>query len=212
MISVAIVDDHQLVRSGMKALFAEDKEIEITAEYGDAQQVLNDLSTLSGSIDVIMLDIMLPDMNGMELLKHLVGIDDPPAVILLTSFPEDEYATQAIKDGAKGYLTKDSDHQVIREAILAVSHGGLYISSRITSMLFGELEEVQQNDSLLDQLSPQELQVCNHLCSGLSIKEIAFEMNLSSKSVSTYKRRLFEKLHADNLADLIKITMNHPRE
>ncbi|MCF7945734.1 MAG: response regulator transcription factor [Spirochaetia bacterium] len=205
MISVAIVDDHQLVRTGLKTLLEDIPDIEVTADFSGGTKFLSEYSRLQ-NLDVLLLDISMPDITGMEVLTQILDQPNAPAVIFLTVYPEESYAQQAISAGAKGYLTKNCSRETLIQAITSVAHGGIYISNKTRELLFMQnAKEPLTPPPEKDLLSSQELTVFTHICKGLTIKEISFTMNLSPKSVSTYKTRVMEKLHVKNLAELIRI-------
>ncbi len=130
MINVVIVDDHQVVRTGLMALLENAPGIEVAAEFADGSDFLTALPELSG-VDVVLLDISMPKMGGLEVLHELVTMPKAPGVIFLTVYPEESYALQAIRAGAKGYLTKDSSREMLVEAVTAVAYGGTFLSEKI---------------------------------------------------------------------------------
>lgn len=206
MINVAIVDDHQLIRVGLKALLKDEQTIEVSAEYSSGQQLIDAVKNGGVSLDIILLDISMPGLGGMEVLKQLNEFEDSPPVIFITMYSEDAYAVQSIHEGAKGYLTKGCSREELVEAITVVSNGGIYLNGRGLDLLLHPKEGSEsRKDTVLSTLSEQEMAVFNHVCRGLTIKEIAYEMGISSKSVSTYKARFMEKLGAKSLAEVIRI-------
>jgi DNA-binding NarL/FixJ family response regulator len=204
MIKVGIVDDHQLIRVGLKALLEDEQRIEVAAEYSSGQQVI-DAVQQGVLLDIILLDISMPGLGGMEVLKQLNEFEDSPPVIFITMYSEDAYAVQSIHEGAKGYLTKGCSRDELVEAITVVSNGGIYLNGRGLDLLLHQKDGSERKDTVLSTLSEQEMAVFNYVCRGLTIKEIAYEMGISSKSVSTYKARFMEKLGAKSLAEVIRI-------
>lgn len=206
MIKVGIVDDHQLIRVGLKALLKDEQRIEVAAEYSSGQQLIDAVSGGDVTLDIILLDISMPGLGGMEVLKQLNELEDSPPVIFITMYSEDAYAVQSIHEGAKGYLTKGCSREELVEAITVVSNGGIYLNGRGLDLLLHQKDGSEsRKDTVLSMLSEQEMAVFNHVCRGLTIKEIAYEMGISSKSVSTYKSRFMEKLGAKSLAEVIRI-------
>jgi len=207
MISVVIVDDHQVVRTGLKALLENAPGIDVTAEFGDGSDFLTALPGL-GKVSVVLLDISMPRMGGLEVLHELVTMPNAPGVIFLTVYSEESYALQAIRAGAKGYLTKECSREMLVEAVTAVAYGGTFLSEKVRKLMFSDNfagTEAEAEAIWRDQLSSRELSVFIHICRGLTIKEISFKMALSPKTVSTYKTRLMEKLQVSTLSELIKI-------
>jgi DNA-binding NarL/FixJ family response regulator len=205
MINVGIVDDHQLIRVGLKALLEDEQTIDIVAEYSSGQQLIDAVSGGDVTLDIILLDISMPGLGGMEVLKQLNEFEKAPPVIFITMYSEDAYAVQSIHEGAKGYLTKGCSREELVEAITVVSNGGIYLNGRGLDLLLHQKDGSDRKDTVLSTLSEQEMAVFNYVCRGLTIKEIAYEMGISSKSVSTYKSRFMEKLGAKSLAEVIRI-------
>ncbi len=202
LIRVSIIDDHQVVRSGLKSMLEKEPTVAVVSEFSDGESFL-DAFSLMDDVDVLLLDISMPKAGGLEVMERLAQGEEPPAVIILSVHPEESHALQAVIAGARGYLNKQCSRETLIEAITCVAHGGLYFSRRAQTLLF---HSNSHKDLLTtDLLSSQELSVFTGLCRGMTTKEIAFTMDVSSKSVSTYKTRLMEKLNAKNLADLIRI-------
>lgn len=208
MIRVAIVDDHLLVREGLRRVFEDDEEIVVVAEFPDGRDFVAQRTQLA-RIDVLFLDITMPNSNGIEIVKEIATWDRGPAVVLLSMHPEESHLREAVQAGARGYLTKDASDAQLREAARSVAHGGLYLSRTGTEVLLTDPDhsgaaDRTGGDPILDTLSEQETVVLRRLCEGLTIKEIAYEIDVSEKTVSTYKSRLMKKLGSDNLVDLLR--------
>lgn len=204
MIHLGIVDDHLLVREGLRRVFDTEADITVVAEFGDGAELLSQRTRIP-RIDVLFLDITMPKSNGMEVLREVVTWDRAPAVVFLSMHPEDTQVRAAVEAGARGYLTKDASDSVLREAVRSVANGGLYLSKTGTKVLLADTQGGgSKEDDRLAELSSQERVVFDRLCLGQTIKEIAYEIEVSEKSVSTYKSRLMRKLEVASLAELFR--------
>jgi DNA-binding NarL/FixJ family response regulator len=204
MISVIVVEDHLLMRSGLASLFEKQGDCKIVAEYADGREFIQALKSLPKA-DVVLMDIAMPWLSGLEVLAQIKDRTDLPPVVLLTMFPRRTYAEQALQLGAKGYVTKDSSHEELLEAITAVVAGGTYGLTGYGDAALASSMEMDGAPSLIEGLSSREHEVFRALCAGMTVKETAFALEISVKSVSTYKTRLMEKLGVDSLSELIRI-------
>lgn len=211
MIHVVVVDDHALVRQGLKTILEREGDVAVVAVFGDGPTFLRDVRTV-GRIDVLLLDVTLPTMDGISLLERVRLWRDPPPVVVLSMHPETTHAVKAIQAGAHGYLTKDADDHVVVDAVRTVAHGGLYLTDTGHQELLRSGVDARVRDpavrsshgSALDQLSDQELRVFRLLRRGSTVGEIANELDLASNTVSTYKARLMKKLGARTIVDLLQ--------
>ncbi len=207
MPTIAIVDDHEIVRIGLRTILDQEKDYTITHEFEMAEDVRSHIDEITDTVDIILLDLELPDCSEFELLDYLVEHTDKPKIIILTSHTEEDFAIQAIKHGARGFLSKTFDILHVKKAIVSVLSGGLFLSPHATELLrFGgptKPANIIALNPALESLSHKERQVFHYICEGLTLKEIAFEMDCSMKTISTYKGRLMEKLNARSLVDII---------
>jgi len=206
MINVAIVDDHQVVRNGIEVMLADAPDIAVTAEFSDGKEFLEALPRL-GHIDVLLLDISMPQTGGFEVLTELGKTDAVkgmrhPAVIIITVINDPSVARQALNAGAGGYLTKDASASHMQQAIRTVAAGGVCVPAAAGHGL-ETISAVKRRRK--ETLSERELEVFLRICRGLTIKEISYDMKLSPKTISTYKKRIMEKLEAETLTELLKI-------
>jgi len=202
MTSVAIVDDHALVRAGLRAVFERSGWIEVVGEFSDATTFLHQLGRIPKP-DVVLLDITMPHLDGLSVLERLRAWRNPPRVLVLSMHPERTHAPRALELGAHGYVTKDADDAVVLEAVRTVAWGGVYVSHTGNEALLRD-SHGSDNDTSVDQLSDQERRVFMLLRQGLTSKEIARDLDLSPKTVSTYKARLMRKLGLRTLVDLVR--------
>jgi two-component system, NarL family, invasion response regulator UvrY len=200
MIKIIIVDDHPIVRAGMKQIIAEASDLVVADEAGDGHKLLS--KTRAQDFDVVILDISMPHMDGLDVLKQL-KIEKPKLpVIVLSIHPEDQYALRVLKAGAAGYVTKASAPDELINAIRKVYRGGKYISPAIAEKLVFQLDS-NFEEMPHEALSDREYQVLCMLASGKTVTEMADELALSVKTISTYRARILEKMDMKNNAELI---------
>lgn len=206
MIQVAIVDDHQIVRSGFRELLSEDSTIAISFEAANGDEALAQLRTCS--CDVLLLDLSLPGKSGVDVLRAVRQRHPDVKVLILSGFPEESYALAMIKNGANGYLCKDCGQDELLRAIHTVSNGRRYVSVRTAELLADEMSGIRSGVPH-DALSDRELQVFLRLARGESVSDIAAQLNLSVKTISTYRSRLTEKLNVSSNAELATYALRH---
>ena len=206
MINILIVDDHAVVRSGIRQFLAgtDDLEVVAEAESGEAGLAL----VLQGNFDVIVLDVTLPDMNGLEVLKRIRRKKPKQPVLIFSMLAEDDFAIPALEVGASGYLSKDSAPDQILMAIRMVAGGGRYVSSSLAEkLLAGTVNKGQQASH--DTLSWREMEVLLMLSRGVPLTGIGKQLHLSVKTVSTYRARILKKLGEESNAGLTRYVLEH---
>lgn len=200
MIKVLVVDYHPIVREGLKLLFDKDSEIEVVGTVGTGIEIFEFIRR--HPVDVLISEIDLPELNGITALRAIKKEHKDLRVIMFTYHPEEIYAISSIKAGASGYLSKTVATKTIREAIIKVYNGAIYLSDNMAKHL--NFDDTRNTKSkLYKRLSTREVEVLKLLSSGKKNKEIAQELDINEKTVSTYKARLFKKLNVTNLVDLI---------
>jgi two-component system, NarL family, invasion response regulator UvrY len=199
MLRILLADDHAVVRRGVKQILV---EAFAQATFGEAQNTPELLNLVSSEHwDIVVLDLNMPGGNGLEALKQIKLSYPHLPVLILTMFPEDQYAVRTIQAGAAGYLNKESAPEELVQAIHKVLRGGKYISSAVADELV--LYALHDDDQPLHKhLSDREYQVLCLIASGKEIKEISNELALSAKTISTYRARLLEKMKMKTNADL----------
>jgi len=199
MIRILLADDHAVVRQGVKQILAETYSQAIFGEARNAHELL--MMVENERWDIVILDLSMPDGNGLEALKQIKHGHPQLPVIILSMFPEDQYAVRTIKAGAAGYLNKESAPEELVQAIRKVLHGGEYISPSVAEelVLYARRDDDQP---LYKHLSDREYQVLCLLASGKEVKEISTELGLSDKTISTYRARLLEKMNMKTNAEL----------
>ncbi len=200
MIKVLVVDYHPIVRAGLKLLFETDPDIEVIGSIGTGIEIFEFIRRFT--VDVIISEIDLPELNGITALRAIKKENTELKVIMFSYHPEEIYAISSIKAGASGYLSKSVDTKTIKEAILKVHEGGIYLSENMAKHL-NYNDTRNSKTKLYKRLSTREVEVLKLLSSGKKNKEIALELDINEKTVSTYKARLFKKLNVTNLVDLI---------
>ncbi|APW45649.1 response regulator [Rhodoferax antarcticus] len=199
MIRVILCDDHAMTRRGIKDTLAEAVDIQVVAETGSYSEVRDALRT--HPCDVLVLDINLPGRSGLEVLASLREVDSPIRVLMVSMFPEDQYAIRCLKAGAQGYLNKAGDPADLVTAVRTVAQGRKYVTPSVAQMLVDNLN-APENTSLHASLSERELQTLLKIASGKRLSDIAEELMLSPKTVSVYRARVLEKLRLTNNAEL----------
>jgi DNA-binding NarL/FixJ family response regulator len=199
MLKILIADDHAVVREGVKHILSEMPDMVIADEAGRGQEVLEKVG--KSEYDLILLDIAMPGRDGLEILKDLKLHKPKLPVLILSMFPEEQYALRALKSGASGYLTKDSIPDELIKAIQKIVRGGKYISSSFSEKMLLSFDSDAEKP-LHETLSDREYQVMRMIASGKTLKEIADELALSVKTVSTYRSRILDKTGMKNNVEL----------
>jgi len=206
MIRVLIADDHALIREGLQRILATSGDMILAGEACDGLQVLDKIR--HGDWDVLVLDMSMPGRSGVELIKQLKAERPKLPILVLSMHKEDEYTVRTIRAGAAGYLCKDGASHQLLNAIRMVAKGGHFISPELaTELAFGLILKDEQLPHTL--LSDREFQIFRLLTSGSAVGEIAEQLNLSAKTVSTYKMRILQKMKMNHLTDLVRYAMEH---
>lgn len=203
---ILIADDHAVVRKGLKQILADAADIALIDEAGSGQEALKKVR--ENNYNIVLLDISMPGMGGVDVLKQL-KIEKPNLpVLILTMHSEDQYAVRILKAGASGYLTKESAPDELISAIQKVSQGGRYISPYLAEKLACDLNSTAMQP-LHERLSDREYQIMTMLASGRSTKEIAAELSLGMPTVSTYRFRILQKMNLKNNAELVNYVITN---
>jgi len=200
MINVLIADDHSVVREGLKQIISGNPDMTVLAEAGSGNEAIEQIG--KNSFSVVILDIAMPGKNGLDTMKEIKLKHPELPVLILSMYPEEQYALRFLRAGAAGYLTKKSASEELVTAIRTVSKGKKYVTSSLAEQLVGELD-ITTEKPLHSALSDREFQVLCLIASGKTSGDIADELFLSVKTVSTYRTRILEKLRLKNTAELI---------
>jgi DNA-binding NarL/FixJ family response regulator len=206
MIRILVADDHAIVREGVKQILAETPDIVVAGEAGSAQEVLARVQ--GAEWDLVLLDIAMPGRGGLDILKQLKMERPEIRVLMLSMYPEEQYAVRALKAGACGYLTKTSAPEELIAAIRKVSQGGRYVSASLAEKLAVYLE-TDAEKPIHQLLSDREYQVMVMIASGKTVTQIADELALSVKTISTHRARTLKKLGMNNNAELTYYAVKH---
>lgn len=200
MARVLIADDHAVVRAGLRQLLGADRTISEIGEAETGQQTLDRLR--DGQWDLLILDIAMPDRSGLDILKHVRAGFPDTRVLILSGFPERQYGINVLRAGAHGFLGKESAAEELARAVHSILAGRRYLSPTMSELLISEIDGSEPGKPMHLQLSEREFQIFCKLAGGISVSEIARELCLSVKTVSTYRSRVLEKLNFKSNADI----------
>jgi two-component system invasion response regulator UvrY len=200
MIRIAIVDDHAMVRAGLRQFFADQPDFSVVAEAANGREALDIVRR--GEVDVVVMDIAMPDQSGVDALAAIRARAPDLPVLILSGYPEEHYATTMLRQGASGYLNKDCDPDEIVKAIRTVCRGRKYITAGVAERLADGLSDGGGDKLPHEDLSERELQVFLRLAKGETVGHMAESMSLSVKTISTYRTRVMEKMHLASNSDL----------
>jgi two-component system invasion response regulator UvrY len=205
MIRILIADDHAVVRQGLIQIVSDTSDIVVCDEASNGREALAKIS--KNKYDVVVLDIAMPDFSGLDILNEIKKEKPELPVLMLSIYPEEQYAVRALKAGASGYLTKKVAPKELIRAIRKVYSGGKYVTSTLAERLAFYLAEDEKPSH--DSLSDREFQVMLMLTKGKRIKEIAEALFISDKTVSSYKSRIFAKMGMTSNAELTRYAIKH---
>jgi DNA-binding NarL/FixJ family response regulator len=206
MIRIIIADDHAIVRKGLKQILAETSDMVVAGEAANGQEVLEQAS--KDDWDLVLLDIAMPGRGGIDILKQLRRERPKLPILILSMYPEEQYALRALKAGASGYLTKQSAPEELISAIRKVSQGRRYVSSSLAEKLAAYLHKDTER-AVHELLTDREYQVMVMIASGKTVKQIADELSLSVKTISTHRAHALQKLGMRNNAEITYYAIKH---
>ena len=206
MIRIIIADDHAAIRRGVKDILADEADMEIGAEASTAQELLD--LVRKQPWDAVVLDISLPGRSGLEVLGELKQERPSLPVLVHTMHSEDQFAVRALRAGAAGYLTKDSPPAELVKALRKIVAGGKYVGQSLAEKLAVNVD-ANMDRAPHEALSDREFQVLRLLASGKTVSEIADELSLSVKTISTYRSRILDKMKMKNNAELMRYALQH---
>ncbi|MBV8210590.1 MAG: response regulator transcription factor [Burkholderiaceae bacterium] len=204
---VIVIDDHAIVRRGIVDILAERSDLSVVSEAADYGQLRAQLRQ-HGEVDLLVMDLSLPGKDGIEILKALHGDYPRLKVLIISMYPEEQYAVRAFKAGASGYLNKASAPEKLLEAVDQIVAGRKYVTPVIAQALIHQLAAPE--DGLPhERLSDREFQVLKLMASGQRLSDIALTLSLSPKTVSVYRARILEKMHMENNSELVHYAVKH---
>ncbi|HEV7387346.1 MAG TPA: response regulator transcription factor [Gemmatimonadaceae bacterium] len=206
MIRVAIADDHPIVREGLRRIVSDDSGITVAGEASSAVELFRLLA--AAPADVVLLDVSMPGPTFIETLKDLRREHPSVKVLVISAHPEDQWAMRSLQAGASGYLTKDHSPEQLVHAIRRVARGGKFVSETMAERLAGMMDGGRTR-APHELLSDREFEVLRALGSGMMVKDVASQLRLSAKTVSTYRTRLLEKMGLETKADLVRYVVTH---
>ena len=206
MTRVLVADDHAIVREGIKRILDGQEGIEIAGEATNGHEVLERVR--AGGFDILLLDLSMPGKSGIELIRQVKDQSPKLRVLVLTMHEEDQYAVRAIRAGASGYLTKESAPGQLVSAIRRLADGRLYISPNVAEQLALDVQP-HGDEAPHKHLSDREFEVFQLLVAGRSVSDIAAQLHLSVKTVSTHKTRILQKMSASSVADLVRYAIRY---
>lgn len=206
-IRIMLVDDHKMIRDGLKALISKHKNMEVIGEAADGQIAAQTAGKLSP--DVVVIDIGMPELNGIEATRRITALKSKPKVIGLSMHADRRYVAQMLKAGASGYVLKDSAFEELVHAIETVARGRTYLSPQIAGAVVTELKRTAKDDdgSAFSVLTNREREVLQRISEGCSTKEIASSLGVSVKTIETHRRQIMEKLNLHSVAELTKYAL-----
>lgn len=205
-IRVLLADDHAIIRDGIRQILEDTEDFLVAGVAANGVEVMHHVRT--GEFDLLVLDISMPGRNGIELIRHVLDERHGLPILILSMHHEEQYAVRALHAGASGYVTKESDSELLLTAMRRVAAGGVFVSDKVAELMARGLRPVGEAFPHT-LLSDREFQVFEMLAQGLGLTEIATEFSLSVKTISTHKSRILQKMSLNNLADLIRYAITH---
>ncbi|HCY76060.1 MAG TPA: DNA-binding response regulator [Ignavibacteriales bacterium] len=198
---IIIVDDHELIREGLKKVTARESDIEIIAEACNADELFKLLD--KHEIDIVILDISLPDKSGLDIISDIRTKSPKTKILILTMHPEDRFAVRALRAGVSGYITKENASKFLIDALRQINDGRKYISSQLAEQLAFELD-VNYDKPIHDSLSAREFEVMRLIAEGMPARDIAEKLFISVNTVTSYRSRIMEKMKMKTNAEIIR--------
>lgn len=210
-ISIILIDDHQVVRDGLKSMLSGVKDIEIIAQAGTGKELFGILANVQA--DVLILDIELPDISGLEICNRIADTYPDIRVLILSMYTGEEFIFKALAEGAKGYLPKNTTRDELVEAIYSVAAGKEYYSPLISEIMLKsyikKAKSKKKDEINLDEISKRELEVLKMLAEGIPNHEIAEKLFISIRTVESHKSHIMQKLELHTTAELVKFAIRH---
>jgi two-component system, NarL family, nitrate/nitrite response regulator NarL len=208
-IKVMLVDDHPMVLEGIKSFLSSRENIEVIGEAMDGEEAISKVKILAP--DIILMDISMPSLNGIETTRIIRNIDPSIKIIMLTMHDDEEYVVQFVKSGARGYVLKKTSPTELIQAIEAVNRGEVYFSPSISQIVLRRLTGEEEEDDRYEgvELSPKETQVLRMIAEGSTSKKIAEEFRASERTIEKHRESITKKLNLHSVAELTKYALEH---
>jgi len=206
MIRVLIADDHAIIRDGLKQIISFVSNMAVAGEASNGDEVLKGIRNLD--VDVLLLDMSMPGKSGIALIQQINALKPELPILVLSMYQESQYAVQAMRAGAAGYITKNTASDQLIDAIRKVADGGTFVSPGISDRLLRQLHKPEQ-ELPHTRLTPREFQIFNMLVAGHSVNDIARILTLSNKTISTHKAAILQKMEAATTANLVYYALKH---
>ncbi len=213
MYSILLVDDHKIMRDGLRAILSASGEFKVAAEADSGSEAVQLARRLRPHL--ILMDLSLPGLNGIEATLEILRANPDARVVILSMYEDEESVIRSIRSGARGFVLKKASHTDLLDALRVVGKGGSYLSPQVSDKLLhriqtGNLDERKDN-SPLDALTPREAQVMRLIAEGKTSKEVAVLLNLGHETVRSYRKAMMKKLGVSNVAELTQLAMKHDR-
>jgi len=206
MIKILLADDHPIIIKGLKIIIEEEDDMKVTGEARNGNEALDLMR--KNDYDIAILDITMPKKTGVEVIEEMKYLKKKIPVLVLSVHPEDQFAMRVLKTGAKGYMTKESAPENIVDAIKKIIIGGKYISPTLAEKILSDINS-DSDEAPHETLSNREFQIIVMIASGKTLKEIAEELNLNIKTISTYRQRILEKMNMTSNSELTRYVLDN---
>lgn len=202
-IRTLLVDDHKIVRDGIKSILDNDKEIQVVAEAENGTDAIKYLENNNGGVDVAIMDISMPELNGIDATEIISKLHKNVNILALTMHSDESYILNMIKAGALGYILKDSGGQKLIEAVKTVANGDKYYSNEVSVKMINSILNASKPKKETSELTSKELEILKHVVEGKTNKEIGKMYNISSRTIETHRRNIMKKLNVSNTAGMV---------
>ncbi|MBI2279615.1 MAG: response regulator transcription factor [Bacteroidetes bacterium] len=208
-IRLMIVDDHKMIRDGIKLMLKSNPEIKLIAEAENGLEAVKYIDNNPKALDVVLMDISMPKLNGIDATKDIKAHHKHINILAITMHLEESYITDMMKAGASGYILKESGKEDLIEAILKVAEGKLYFTSEVSSIIIGNMMNNDSTNHTKSIISDREKEVIKYVAQGISNIEIGEKLNLSARTIESHRRNILQKLDLKNTAEMISYAIKH---
>lgn len=206
-IEVLVADDHAIIRDGLRKILADTDDLIVAGEAVNGNDTLDKVQARDWGL--VVLDLSMPGRNGLELIRLIKALRPKLPILIFSMYPEEQYAVRAIRAGATGYLTKESNSDLLLPAMRSVAAGGVFVSQKVTELLATDIAHATDDDLPHKRLTDREYAIFSRIVRGISPAEIAAELSLSVKTVSSHKSHILDKMKLANQVDLMRYAIEH---